>query len=79
MLEKQNVRVATRSGSQEKLKKWKKSGKNKDFWKKCGNLTKFKKSQILSVYIYKIPYFQKPSNGKKLIKNQCQTKFAKFS
>ena len=37
--------------------------------KKSGNLTKFEKTQMLSVEIYKISYFPKPSSGKKLIKS----------
>ena len=35
---------------------------------KSGKFTKFKKFQILSAKIYKVPYLQKPSNGKKLFK-----------
>ena len=36
---------------------------------KSGNLTKFEKYQVFSVQAYKIPYFPKPRNGKKLIEN----------
>ena len=40
------------------------------FEKKSGNLTKLKKKVRL---IYKIPYFPKPSNSKKLIKNPLKS------
>ena len=50
--------------SQEKLKKWQKSGKNGSFSKKkLGNLTKFlKKSDFVSLNL-KILYFIKPLNS----------------
>ena len=46
----------------------KKQGFLKKDQEKSGNLTKFKKSQVLAVQIYKIPYFPKPSSGKNQLK-----------
>ena len=51
-----------KSGNQEKLKKWQKSGKHGVFVKSHEFF--LKKHQILSVQIYKIPYIEKPSIGK---------------
>ena len=56
---------------QKKLKKFKKSGKNRDFEKIQENF--FKKHHILSVQIYKIPYIYMPSVGKKLIKSSSKS------
>ena len=43
------------------------------FEKKSGNLTKLKKRSDFVRLIYKIPYFPKPSNSKKLIKNPLKS------
>ena len=39
------------------------------FEENSGNLSKWKKTSEMLVQIYKISCFQKPSNGKNLIKN----------
>ena len=50
------------------------------FEKKSGNLTKFEKYQVFAVQTYKISYFPKPLNIKRLIKNPLkQAKIVKFS
>ena len=53
---------------QEKLKKWQKSGKKRGFWKKVKKFDKIKKKSDFVSLNYKIPYFPKPSNGKRLLK-----------
>ena len=48
--------------------------------KKSENLTKLEKYQVFSVQTYKVPYFPKLPNGKKLIENPLkQAKIVKFS
>ena len=61
------IGVATRSGKSEKVRKTKKNDKSQDSCQKSGNLTKFEKtSDFVSLNkAYKIPYYLKPSNGKK--------------
>ena len=40
---------------------------------KSRNLTKYEKTSDFSAQFYKIPYFPKPSNGKKIIKNPSKS------
>ena len=50
------------------------------FEKKSVNLTKFEKYQVFVVQTYKIPYFPKPPNSKRLIENPLkQAKIVKFT
>ena len=67
-----------KSVNQEKSGKTKKNDKSQEkmevFEKKSRKFDKnLKKRQIFSVQIYKIPYFLKPSNGKKIIKNSSKS------
>ena len=59
------IKVTTWSGKSGKTKKKTNVRKNGDLKKKVKKFEKALKYQILSVQIYKIPYFTKPSNGKK--------------
>ena len=57
-----------------------KSGKKRVLKKKSGKVRKFEKTSDTIISKFLVFYFQKSSNGKKLIKNFCsENKIAKFS
>ena len=58
-----------KSGKTKKMTSQEKMGVFEKCWEKSGNLTKFEKTSDFVCLVYKIPYFLKPSNGYKLIKN----------